>query len=336
MKRRDIKAFLFKHFPDKFIVGITLMILLAYLFPGIGMETSPINLGIIIDYGIALIFFFYGLKLSPEKFRAGLKNWQLHLTIQSITFIVFPLLVLPFYPLFSGGAYEMLWLAIFFMAALPSAVSSSVVMVSIAQGNIPGAIFNASISGIIGIFATPLWMGLFLEANNDAFAFSEVLGQLTVQILLPVFFGLILNRYWGKWAERFKQQINTFDKLVILIIVYESFSHSFAGGLLSSIGTAPLIALATSTIMLFFIVLMLSQYLAKILNFSTEDRITTAFCGTKKSLVHGSVMYNVLFTNVAAGGILLLPIMIYHAFQLFYISIMARNIGRKNNQEKNI
>lgn len=324
MKRRDIKAFLLKHFPDKFIVGITLMILLAYLFPGIGMETSPINLGIIIDYGIALIFFFYGLKLSPEKFRAGLKNWKLHFTVQSITFIVFPLLVLPFYPLVSGGEYETLWLAIFFMAVLPSAVSSSVVMVSIANGNIPGAIFNASISGIIGIFLTPLWMGIFLEASNESFAFSEVLGQLMIQILLPVFLGLILNRYWGKWAERFKTQINTFDKLIILIIVYESFSHSFTGGLLSSIGTLPLIALAGVAIMLFFIVFFVSERLAKAFNFSREDTITTTFCGTKKSLVHGSVMYNVLFPHIAAGGIFLLPIMIYHAFQLFYISIIAK------------
>lgn len=334
MKHSATKAFLLKHFPDKFILGIIIMILLAYLAPGIGTGSYPINLGTIIDYGIALIFFFYGLKLSPEKFSAGLKNWQLHLTIQTLTFIVFPLLVLPFYPLVSGGQYEMLWLAVFFMATLPSAVSSSVVMVSIAQGNIPGAIFNASISGMIGIFATPLWMGLFLEANNDAFAFSEVLGQLAIQILLPVFVGLILNRYLGKWAERFKKQINTFDKLVILIIVYESFSHSFAGGILNSIGIIPLIALAASAIVLFFIVLILSQRLANALNFSREDGITTAFCGTKKSLVHGSVMYNVLFANIAAGGILLLPIMIYHAFQLFYISIMARNISIKNEMER--
>ncbi|GAL78303.1 sodium/bile acid symporter family [Algibacter lectus] len=50
---------------------------------------------------------------------------------------------------------------VLFLAALPSTVSSSVVMVSMAKGNIPAAIFNASISGIIGVALTPLWMGAF-------------------------------------------------------------------------------------------------------------------------------------------------------------------------------
>ena len=144
------------------------MILIAYVFPGIGMKGEYLNLDLIIDAGISLIFFFYGLKMSPEKFRAGVSNWKLHITIQSITFIVFPILVLPFYSLTAGSNYETIWMAVFFLAALPSTVSSSVVMVSIARGNVPGAIFNASISGIIGIFATPLWMNLFLDAHAES------------------------------------------------------------------------------------------------------------------------------------------------------------------------
>lgn len=50
-----------------------------------------------------------------------------------------------------------------FLATLPSTVSSSVVMVSIAGGNMAAAIFNASVSSLIGVFVTPLWMGIFLE-----------------------------------------------------------------------------------------------------------------------------------------------------------------------------
>lgn len=315
--------------PDKFIAGLILMILLAYWFPQLGTGATPINLELVIDIGISLIFFFYGLKLSPAKFKMGLRNWKLHLLIQTITFLIFPLLILPFYPIFSGGPYELLWLAVFFMAALPSTISSSVVMVSIARGNIPGAIFNASISGVIGIFVTPLWVGFFLGTQNDAFAFGYIFIELLLQILLPVVLGLFLNRFLSSFAERFIKQINAFDKIVILLIVYKSFSKSFDAGLLNALGLVPLIVLSFAVVLLFFLIMYISKISAAQLSFSREDKITAVFCGTKKSLVHGSVMYNVLFAHTATGGVVLLPIMIYHAFQLFYISFVAGKIGRE-------
>jgi len=191
-----------KYLPDPFILGILSMIMLAWLFPGIGGENSFFNLKEITQYGIALLFFFYGLRLSPEKLVSDLKNWRLHLVIQSVTFIVFPFLVLLFRPFLRGTDNEVLWLAVFFLAALPSTVSSSVVMVSIAKGNIPSAIFNASISGVIGIVVTPLLMGFFLEKQAEAFDFGGVMANLLITILLPVIAGLLLHRFWGNWATR--------------------------------------------------------------------------------------------------------------------------------------
>jgi sodium/bile acid cotransporter 7 len=50
------------------------------------------------------------------------------------------------------------------------------------------------------------------------------------------------------------------------------------------------------------------------------------FCGSKKSLVQGSVMVTVLFpANVV--GIVLLPIMMYHALQLIAASVLAQATG---------
>ncbi len=145
-----------RYIPDPFILALIGMIFLAWWIPGMGMGDHTPNLGMVIDGGIFMIFFLYGLKLNPEKIRQGMRNWRMHLTIQATTFILFPLLVLPFYPLLKNTPYEMLWTAVFFLAALPSTVSSSVVMVSMAGGNVPGAIFNASISGMIGIRDHPV------------------------------------------------------------------------------------------------------------------------------------------------------------------------------------
>jgi sodium/bile acid cotransporter 7 len=304
------------------------MILLASWVPGIEKVIPLKQIG---NAGISGIFFFYGLKLSPQKMKEGLSNWRLHLLVQLSTFFIFPVLVMAFYPLMMTDEHRTLWLAVFFLAVLPSTVSSSVVMVSIARGNIPGAIFNASISGLIGILITPLWMGLFMKASQEsAFGLGHIFLELLVKILLPVIVGLLLHRYWGNFAARHKTALTVFDKTIILIIVYESFSHSFSSGIFESINTGELMAVGLGVIALFFVVYFLIYFLTKKLSFNQEDTIAALFCGSKKSLVHGTVFSSVLFSGVASAGIFLVPIMIYHAFQLFYISIIAQRYGARN------
>ncbi|MFW5822720.1 MAG: bile acid:sodium symporter family protein [Tangfeifania sp.] len=319
-----------KHLPDWFISGMFLMILAAWLKPGIGMNLQPIDLGLVIDIGVVLIFFFYGLKLDPAKLKAGMSNWKMHIAIQLTTFLFFPLLILPFYPMLKGTNLEIFWMGMFFLAALPSTVSSSVVMVSIAGGNIPGAIFNASISGIIGIIMTPFWMGLFLTGRAAGFDFSQVFIQLITQIIVPVVAGLLLHRFFIHRITRHLPKLAAFDKIIILLIVYESFSRSFMSGIFTSVSWLALGGLFAAVILLFFIVLNFTGWMAKSMQFPREDRITLQFAGTKKSLVHGSVFASVLFSGISGAGIFLLPIMIYHSFQLFYISVIARKMSKQS------
>lgn len=319
-----------KFLPDRFVLGILLMILLAWLFPSFGSKGGLIPLATINKYGVVILFFFYGLRLSPGKLKSDLLNWKLHVATQSVTFIVFPLLVLCAYPFFRNTAYMDFWLAVFFMSALPSTVSSSVVMVSIARGNIPGAIFNASISGLLGIVFTPVWMGFFLNVSMANFDLGEILFDLLLQILAPIVFGLLLNRFFGNWAVTHKKQTAVFDKAIILSIVFESFSSSFANKIFASISLWSILALSIAVIALFFIVFHFSTWMSKMLKFNREDQITFIFCGSKKSLVHGSVMASVFFAGSISGGLFLVPIMIYHAFQLFYISLVAKKMGEES------
>lgn len=319
-----------KYLPDWFIAGLLIMIVAAFIKPGIGMTESAVNLGTVIDIGVILIFFFYGLKLNPSKLRAGMNNWKMHLATQLTTFLIFPLLVLPFYPSIKNTDLEIFWIGMFFLAVLPSTVSSSVVMVSIAGGNIPGAIFNASISGIIGIVMTPFWMGLFLNTQNAESDFSHILLQLVTQIILPVVAGLLLHRFLINLIIKHLKKLAALDKVIILLIVYESFSNSFMAGLFKSLSWLALAGLFTAVIILFFVILNFTGMIAGWMNFSREDKITLQFAGTKKSLVHGSVFANVLFGGVTSAGIWLLPIMIYHSFQLFYISMMAQKMQKQS------
>ena len=312
---------------DGFVLSIIIVIALAYLFPQWGIAASPIPLDTISAIGISLIFFFYGLKLSPEKLKAGMKNWKLHLLIQSTTFLLFPLIVLAAKPLMQTAEQETIWLAFFFLAALPSTVSSSVVMVALAKGNLPAAIFNASISGIIGVVLTPLWMGLFVQNTSADFNFTTIYFQLFVQIILPVILGLLLHRFFGDFAQKHSQKLSLFDKSIILLIIYKSFANSFNDNLFSTVSILDLTILSIAVFALFGILFYLTGFLAKKMNFNIEDQITAQFCGTKKSLVHGTVFSKIIFGNIATIGIILLPIMLYHAIQLIIISIVAAKLG---------
>lgn len=187
------------------------MILLSYFLPQPGMVKEPVSLEEIANAGVSFIFLFYGSRLSIEKLKAGLVNWRMHIVVQLTTFLFFPLIVLAFRPLFINNGFELLWLGIFFLAALPSTVSSSVVMVSIAKGNIPAAIFNASISSLIGVVVTPLWVGLFIASAAGDFDVTDIFIKLILQVLLPVIIGISFNSRFGAIAEKYKKQLKYFD-----------------------------------------------------------------------------------------------------------------------------
>lgn len=307
---------------DSFVLAIMATVGLAYFLPE---PAHLLPLEEIASIGVSLVFLFYGIKLSPEKLRSGLKNWKLHVVIQTFTFLVFPLVVLAIKPIFDHQNDDLLWLGLFFLAALPSTVSSSVVMVSIAKGNIPAAIFNASISGLIGIFITPLWMSLFAVTGNADV--SEIYIKLLTEILIPIVLGFILQKWLANFVQKHSARFSTFDKSVILIIIYKSFVHSFESNVFFQIKPIDLFLISVWVLELFLLIYGLIMLTASWLKFNREDRITALFCGTKKSLVHGTVFSKVIFGNSASIGIILLPLMLFHAFQILIISAIA---SRKN------
>lgn len=314
---------------DWFLLGLVAAVVLAYLMPAVGSQSSVIPWKLITTVGVALIFFFYGLKLSLDKLKAGLRNWRLHVVVQLITFVVFPVLALLVRPLFEGAKGAQLWQSIFFLCTLPSTVSTSVVMVSIARGNLPAAIFNASISSLLGIVLTPLWASLFLHTSADSGHLWNLAASLVWQVVLPVAAGVLLNRRFGHFAEQHKGALRISDQVVILLIVFTAFCESFEEGIFRSFAARDILLLGLGMIGLYLGIFGVVGGLSRVLGFSREDRITALFCGSKKSLVHGSVMASLLFPGMDATGLLLLPLMLYHALQIMLASMMAQRMGRQ-------
>lgn len=331
---RKLLTFLSRFGIDPFILIMFAAIILAWLYPDPGSGKGTFSLSELANWGVSVIFFFYGLRLNWQKIYEGLSNYRLHIVVQLSTFLLFPLIVLPLVLLFGRdpqtGAFSYLWLGIFFLAALPSTVSSSVVMVNIARGNLPAAIFNASISSLLGVFFTPLWMSVFITAQSGGASLYHVIVQLIVQVIVPIVAGIALHGPLGRFSEKYDKLLRKFDQGVIILIVYTAFCHSFKENMFAELTPGALLALSVGMVALFFTAYSIIGVVCRLLHFNREDTITTLFCGSKKSLVHGTVMSQVILTNPSLAGILILPTMIYHALQLIIVSIIAQRFQKQS------
>lgn len=311
-----------------FLLGIFAAIGMAALLPEFGSSESNIPWKPLIQVGIALLFFFYGLKLDPNQLRSGLSNWKLHALIQLTTFLGFPLLVMGLVSFFPGLDPNFA-LGISYLGALPSTVSASVVLVSIAGGNVAAAIFNASISSLLGVVLTPVWMRLAGgEVAGELDLWASIV-DLSFKVVLPVLLGLFLHRSLFPKIKPYLNRLKYLDQTVILSIVFTTFSESFSQKLFASFSWMSLGGLALFMLSILLLVVGILFILVRVLSFSQEDRIAALFCGSTKSLVHGVAIGKVLFPSSAILGLVLLPVMLYHLQQLILGSILAKYFEKK-------
>ncbi|KZE32970.1 bile acid:sodium symporter [Crenobacter luteus] len=302
---------------------------LSAVWPELGRSGGLLRIEVFTGYGVAVVFLLYGLTLSPQKLREGLFNWRLHATVQLSTFLLFPLLGLALVSALGGVLVPALALGFFFLAALPSTVSSSVAMTSIAKGNVPGAIFNASLSSLIGVFLTPLWVNAYLKASGVAFDLWPVILKVVMLVLLPIALGQLLRPLLLKWLTRHAALTRLLDRATILAIVLNSFSDSVAEGVWAEHGASTIALIAGLSVGLFALVYVLMQWACRRLGFDRGDTIACTFCGSKKSLAAGVPMAKVMFGANPALGLIIAPIMLYHFLQLVMVSYLARRLGEQ-------
>ena len=309
---------------DWFLTGMGLAIVLAWLLPQPGAEGGILHPELLTKAGIAVIFFLNGAGLSFAALKDGIFRWRLHILIQASTFLLFPAIGGLFLLVVGRWIAPELQLGLFYLCAIPSTVSSSVAMTAMARGNVPVAVFNATLSSLIGIVLTPLWMSIMLETSGQTLDVLGVFIDLTIWLLLPLIAGQLLRPALLAWLQRNKKFTQTIDRGTILLLVYTSFCDSFAKNVWGSTSFGNLAITVAATLGLFFLVLTLLWKLCDRMGIAPTLRSAVVFCGTKKSLAAGVPMAHLIFANHAAGlGLVLLPLMIYHPLQLLICTPLA-------------
>lgn len=314
---------------DYFLVGLVLMVLLALVWPTPGMSGGPLHFEYVTTYGVSVVFFLYGLTLSPEKMKAGVMHWRLHLCVQFATFVLFPAILLAVRALVPGLFSDDVWLGFFYVAALPSTVSSSVAMTNIARGNVPAAVFNASLSSLLGVFITPLLMSWYMHSNGIDMPLLPVILKVVMLVLVPIVLGQIARRWLAGWAHRNAFWVKLADRSTILAIVYNSFCDSVAAGVWNAGDLMLVVKIAVASVALFVIVYLAMNGVCVAMGFNIRDRIACQFCGSKKSLATGVPLAPVMFGQNAALGLIVAPIMVFHFLQLVIVSVLAARFAQR-------
>jgi solute carrier family 10 (sodium/bile acid cotransporter), member 7 len=316
-----------------FIVALLCSVALAFLFPSPGAREGWMHPDLLNNAGIALILFLQGLAMAVERMKSGAANWRLHLIIQSFTFLLFPVVGLAFHEI-----TRVIWPSepsalrdgFLYLCVLPSTVSTSVVLTSVARGNTSGAIFNAALSNILGVLFTPLLVRLLMQTSGQVSSFGPLLLKITLLTLVPFVVGMGLRPFVRKWVDACRSWLNILSNGVILFIVYTAFCDSVEGRIWEHYGIGITVKVLIGVVALFATVSLFVCAASNAARLQRDDFIAALFCSVKKTLAMGVPLAQLIFGAKGNLGLILLPIMFYHPFQLFICGLLADYFSAQN------
>jgi sodium/bile acid cotransporter 7 len=203
--------------PDDFTLMLVATVVLATLAPALGGVARFFDA--LTTFAIALLFFLHGAKLSRDAIRAGVTHWRLHALVFACTFVLFPLLGVALKPLLQPLVTPELYAGVLFLCVLPATVQSAIAFTSMARGNIPAAVCSASASTMLGVFVTPVLVGLVVLPHAAATSSLDAIGRILLQLMLPFVVGHLARPWIGAWILERKQILGVVDRGSILLVV---------------------------------------------------------------------------------------------------------------------
>ncbi|WHG28000.1 bile acid:sodium symporter [Escherichia coli] len=275
----------------------------------------------------------HGAKLSREAVCAGGGHWRLHLWVMCSTFVLFPILGVLFAWWKPVNVDPMLYSGFLYLCILPATVQSAICIPVIWRAVTSRRRFDsASASSLLGIFLSPLLVGVVLNVHGAGGGLEQV-GKIMLQLLLPFVLGHLSRPWIGDWVSRNKKWIAKTDQTSILLVVYTAFSEAVVNGIWHKVGWGSLLFIVVISWVLLAIVIVVNVFMARRLSFNKADEITIVFCpGSKKSLANGIPMANILLFPTSVIGMMVLPLMIFHQIQLMVCAVLARRYKRQTEQ----
>ena len=303
-----------------FLCGLLSVFILSAALPtlpeGDWQRTSKLGL-------VFMIFLFSGVSIQTGELVKGLFNYRLHVLIQVISLLVLPLVMMTIvYIIKPMGLPRDFELGLLILGALPTTVTSCVAFTTLAGGNVVGALVNASVGNLLGIFITPLWLVLYTQGTPFELELLPVLEKLGITVFLPLFIGQVIQTIFKEQlSKKRRKRIGISGQSFVLGILYLSMQNAYAQG--GSISPMMIFHGVWMVSLYHMVALLLPWFFASAISLKDPDRICALFCASQKTLALGIPLISICFPNHSGLPLLALGILLYHPIQLLIAAFLA-------------
>jgi len=270
---------------------------------------------------IFLIFIVSGFLIETNQIKAGIKDVKATITALFLIIIGAPIIasILSLLPMETGVI-----VGLFIISAMPTTLSSGVVMTGVAGGNMAHALFITIISNALGIFSIPIVLSFLTSLINFnqsmVIAKGPIMLKLMVIVLLPLMIGIGLKVMLLSSKKTIKLQV--INQCLIVLIVFISLS----GAKQILLGTGVTFLYVVILVAVFHLLLLLLSFvLIKIFKFNKGRYESILFMGSQKTLPL-SVMIQV--TYFSEFGIALAVCVVHHIVHLMIDGYLSTNMRK--------
>lgn len=282
--------------------------------------------------GIWLVFFRQGISIPAGELAEGRNPLRLHIFVLSWNFLLFPLVTTGLLLVLSSWAGPELQMGFRLLSIMPTTIASAIALTSASGGNVPNALFSTVYSNLSAVVWVPVASIFYLSLSGGPQPnLFEMLLQLSLLIALPLCIGQVFRSIFPEISHQFSIRSKWLCPLVILLLVYSAFSGSVQSGGLDGLPAGKLAGVAGLTGAILFLVSGLVWWSAGVLRIDRKGRIAAFYCASQKSLATGVPL---AATIIAASGrtadsaLLLLPLLVYHPFQLLFASLLQSQLKK--------
>ncbi len=168
-----------------------------------------------INHLLMVVMFGMGLTMRQDDFRQVLRQPRAICIGCAAQFVVMPLLAFSLCRVFSLPPE--LAVGVMLVGTCPGGTSSNV-MTYMARGDIALSVGMTTVSTLLAPILTPLLTWLYLRTNVHVDAVSMFLSIIQV-VIVPIALGFIVNRYWGRYAQRLVDVLPLVSVVAICTII---------------------------------------------------------------------------------------------------------------------
>ncbi|BBO89634.1 bile acid:sodium symporter [Desulfosarcina ovata] len=306
-----------------FLIGMVL-IFAAVLLDGT-LSLAKIGIMLKAHHGasvmIVVIFFFSGLIIEVEQISAGIRDVKATSAALVLIALLAPLVAIGLsrMPLETGVV-----LGLFLVAAMPTTLSSGVVMTGQAGGNIAHALFVTILSNCVAIVSIPLVLPLLLQPRHLAADLSidqrAIFIKLLLLVLCPLLAGMGAKRFGLTITIPLKKRLGMINQMMVLAIVFMSLSG--ARQVLMTRAGAVLV-IVPLVVVFHGILLILAATACRLLAIGPGRREAVIFMGSQKTLPLAVMLQITCFPTY---GTALLVCVLHHIVHLMMDSYLVARL----------